>query len=113
VRQDFHGIYGVAAFLFLLEADGVVHWNVAWAVSQDAGVVEDMADALSSAAQTVSLGFISHLFGNEVNGADSRSNDIGRNAPPDLRNGNPGRIQIGPGDGTTGQLSFTIENLGI
>jgi hypothetical protein len=122
VHQDFHGIYGVAAFLFLLETDGMVHWSVNflletdgmvhwsvnWAVSEDAGVVDDMADSLSSAAQTVSLGFVSHLFGNEVNGADSRSGDIGRNAPPAAD-----RIQIGPGDGTTGQLSFTIENLGI
>ncbi|MDE1993166.1 MAG: hypothetical protein KGI75_11740, partial [Rhizobiaceae bacterium] len=107
VRQDFHGIFGVAAFLFLLEPEGIVRWSVAWAVSQDGNVVEDMANALSSAVEDISLGFISGLFGNEVNGADSRSNEIGRNAPTMSDS-----MRIGPGDGTNGLLNFHIDNLG-
>ncbi len=109
VRQDFHNIYGVAGFLFILGADGTIKWNVAWAVSQDANVIEDMADALSSAVQTISLGFISNLFGGEVNGADHRSGELGRNAQPPAHDS----IRIGPDDGTNGLLNFTIENRGL
>lgn len=108
VRQDFHGIYGVGSFLFLLEQDGIVKWNVAWVVSQDASVVEKAADALSSAVEDISLGFVSNLFGHEVNGGDSRSGEIDRNAPAAVDG-----IRIGPSDGTTGLLNFHIENLGL
>jgi hypothetical protein len=45
---------------------------------------------------------------NEVNGADSRSGEIGRNAPAAIDS-----MRIGPSDGTTGLLNFHIENLGI
>jgi hypothetical protein len=107
VRQDFHGIYGVAAFLFTLDEDGSVNWYVAWGVSQDAKLVEDMADSLSSAVSTISLGFINGLFGNEVNGADHRNGQIAPNAPAASDS-----IRIGPGDGTTGLLNFSIENQG-
>lgn len=106
VRQDFHNIYGVAAFLFTLGADGTIIWNVAWAVSQDANVIEDMADSLSSAVQTVSLGFISNLFGGEVNGAGGKAGELGRDAQPPAHDS----IRIGPDDGTNGLLNFTIEN---
>jgi hypothetical protein len=108
VRQDFHGIYGVAAFLFILEEEGTVRWNVAWAVSQDGNVVEDMANSLSAAVEDISLGFISGLFGNEVNGANSRSGEIGRSAPAVVDS-----MRIGPDDGTTGLLNFHIQNLGV
>jgi hypothetical protein len=109
LSQDFHNIYGIAAFLFMLEADGTITWNVNWAVSQDANVIEDMANALSSAVETVSLGFISNLFGGEVNGASGKSGDLGPDAQPPAH----GSIRIGPDDGTNGLLNFTIENNGL
>jgi len=68
-----------------------------------------MADSLSSAVQTISLGFISNLFGGEVNGADSRPGELGRDAQPPAHDS----IRIGPDDGTNGLLNFTIENHGL
>jgi hypothetical protein len=96
---------GVAGFLFILGTDGTISWSVNWVVSQDANVIEDMANALSSAVKTVSLGFVSNLFGGEVNGAGHKNGELAPDAPPAHDS-----IPIGPDDGTNGRLNFTIEN---
>ncbi len=106
VHNDFHNIYGAANFLFLWQNNGVIDFQVVFAVSQDASLIEDAADDLSSAISTLSLGFVSNLFGSEVNGGDSFGGTIDPNAPP-ITHG----FLIGDPGGTQGRLTFIIENL--
>jgi hypothetical protein len=103
--SDFHGIYGVSSFLFNWLAGGTVQWAVNWSVCQDSALADQVAHALTDAADDLTFGFVPSLFGSEVNGQDMRTGTLapGEHAEDSIR--------IGPGDRTTGLLNFRLENL--
>jgi hypothetical protein len=103
-RADFHSIFGVSSFLLRWLDGGAIQWAVSWAVCQDSNLADNAAWALTSAVDSLSLGFIDSLFGNEVKGADQRTGVM-----------QPGEVvddsmRIGPDDGSTGLFNFHLEN---
>ena len=103
--SDFHGIFGVSSYLFNWLPGGAVQWAVNWTVCQDSALADDVAHAMSSAVDTLTFGFVTSLFGDEVSGSDLRTGVMG---PGESANDS---IRIGPGDGTTGLLEFHLENV--
>ena len=103
--SDFHGIFGVSSFLFNWLSGGTVQWAVNWSVCQDSALADKVAHALTDGVDTLSFGFIPDLFGSEVKGQDMRTGILAPGAVAE------DSIRIGPDDGTTGLLSFRLENL--
>jgi len=103
--SDFHGIFGVSSFLFNWLAGGTVQWAVNWSVCQDSALADKVAHALTDGVDFLSFGFIPDLFGSEVKGQDMRTGVLAPGAVAE------DSIRIGPDDGTTGLLSFRLENL--
>ena len=55
--SDFHGIFGVSSFLFNWLAGGTVQWAVNWSVCQDSALADQIAHALTDAADDLTFGW--------------------------------------------------------